>query len=103
MEEDLIEHFRVNTVGPVHLFSIFMPLILKGRAKKVIAISTGAGDTEMTLKADMFQFPAYSISKAALNMAVAKFSAVYREKGVLVMAICPGAVDTGSLNIGIVI
>ncbi|OIW25247.1 NAD(P)-binding protein [Coniochaeta ligniaria NRRL 30616] len=99
LEEDLIEHFRVNTIGPVHLFSTFMPLILKGRAKKVIAISTGASDTEMTLKADIYQAVAYSMSKAALNMAVAKFSAVYREKGVLVMAICPGAVDTGSLQI----
>ncbi len=77
-----------------------MPLILKGRAKKVIAISTGASDPEMTLSVDMFQAPSYSISKAALNMAVAKFSAIYREKGVLVMAICPGAVDTGSLQIG---
>ncbi|XXG96254.1 hypothetical protein Hte_002535 [Hypoxylon texense] len=99
LEEDLIEHFRVNTIGPVHLFSIFMPLILKGRSKKVIAISSGISDPEMTLKADIFQAVAYSISKAALNMAVAKFSAVYREKGVLVMAICPGAVDTGGLQI----
>ncbi|KAF7563264.1 hypothetical protein G7046_g852 [Stylonectria norvegica] len=99
LEEDLIEHFRVNTIGPVHLFSAFMPLILKGRAKKVIAISTGISDTEMTLKADIYQAVAYSMSKAALNMAIAKFSAVYREKGVLFMAICPGAVDTGSLQI----
>ncbi|KAH8912978.1 putative carbonyl reductase [Coniochaeta sp. PMI_546] len=99
LEEDLIEHFRVNAIGPVHLFNIFMPMILKGRAKKVIAISTGISDTEMTLKADIYQAVAYSMSKAALNMAVAKFSAVYREKGVLVMAICPGAVDTGSLQI----
>lgn len=33
-------------------------------------------------------------------MAVAKFSAVYREKGVLIMAICPGAVATKGLQIG---
>jgi NAD(P)-dependent dehydrogenase (short-subunit alcohol dehydrogenase family) len=55
----------------------------------------------MTLKADIFQATSYSMSKAALNMAVAKFSALYREKGVLCMAICPGAVDTGSLQIGV--
>lgn len=77
-----------------------MPLILKGRAKKVIAISTGMSDPEMTLLADIFQATSYAMSKAALNMAVAKFSALYREKGVLFMAICPGAVDTGSLQIG---
>lgn len=97
----MIDHFRVNTIGAVHLFNIFMPLILKGRAKKVIAISTGISDTEMTLKADIFQATSYSMSKAALNMAVAKFSALYREKGVLCMSICPGAVDTGSLQIGL--
>jgi len=54
----------------------------------------------MTLKPNMFQATSYSMSKAALNMAVAEFSALYREKGVLFMAICPGAVDTGSLQIG---
>ena len=90
----------MNAIGPVHLFNIFVPLILKGRAKKVIAISTGMSDPEMTLKADIFQATAYAMSKAALNMAVAKFSALYREKGVLCMAICPGAVDTGSLQLG---
>ncbi len=57
-------------------------------------------DPEMTLQADIYQATSYGMSKAALNMAVAKFSAVYREKGVLFMAICPGAVDTGSLRIG---
>jgi NAD(P)-dependent dehydrogenase (short-subunit alcohol dehydrogenase family) len=95
----VIEHFRVNTVGAIHLFNGFMPLILKGQAKKVIAISTGMSDPEMTLKADIYQATSYAMSKAALNMAVAKFSALYREQGVLCMAICPGAVDTGSLNI----
>lgn len=95
----MIDHFRVNTIGAVHLFNAFMPLILKGQAKKVIAISTGMSDPEMTLKADIYQATSYAMSKAALNMAVAKFSALYREKGVLCMAICPGAVDTGSLDI----
>lgn len=96
----MIDHFRVNTIGAVHLFNAFTPLILNGRAKKMIAISTGMSDPEMTLKADIYQAAAYAMSKAALNMAVAKFSALYRDKGVLCMAVCPGAVDTGSLNIG---
>ncbi|EHK47829.1 hypothetical protein TRIATDRAFT_90307 [Trichoderma atroviride IMI 206040] len=99
LEQDVIDHFRINTIGAIHLFNIFMPLILKGQAKKVIAISTGMSDPEMTLKADIYQATSYAMSKAALNMAVAKFSALYREQGVLCMAICPGAVDTGSLDI----
>jgi NAD(P)-dependent dehydrogenase (short-subunit alcohol dehydrogenase family) len=100
LEQDAIDHFRINTLGAVHLFNAFIPLILKGHAKKLIAISSGMSDPEMTLKADIYQATSYAMSKAALNMAVAKFSAVYREKGVLCMAVCPGAVDTGSLNIG---
>jgi hypothetical protein len=53
-----------------------MPLILKGKAKKVSAISKGGSDTEMTLIPDMYQATSYMMSKAALNMAVAKFSAL---------------------------
>ncbi|GAM43057.1 carbonyl reductase [Talaromyces pinophilus] len=80
LEQDAIDHFRINTLGAVHLFNAFIPLILKGHAKKLIAISSGMSDPEMTLKADIHQATSYAMSKAALNMAVAKFSAVYREK-----------------------
>ncbi|KAL1891835.1 hypothetical protein Sste5346_007379 [Sporothrix stenoceras] len=99
LEQDLVDHFRVNAVGPVHLFTAFLPLVLKSDIKKMIAISSGMGDPEMTIQADIYHATAYAMSKAALNMAIAKFSAVYREEGVLCMAICPGAVDSGSLNI----
>lgn len=37
----------------------------------------------------------YSISKAALNMAAAKFHAQYRKDGVLFLCISPGVVDVG--------
>lgn len=99
LEQDIIDHFRINTIGPVHLYNAFIPLVLKGKAKKVFAISTGMSDPEMTLKADIYQATSYALSKSALNMVIAKFSALYRKEGVLFMAICPGAVDTGSLQI----
>lgn len=37
----------------------------------------------------------YSINKAAINTAVAKFSAEYAENGVLFMGISPRAVEVG--------
>ncbi|KAI0129914.1 hypothetical protein BJ170DRAFT_681398 [Xylariales sp. AK1849] len=40
----------------------------------------------------------YSISKAAVNAAVAKFHAQYAAEGVLFMSIAPGIVDTGHHN-----
>lgn len=42
----------------------------------------------------------YCISKAAMNMAVAKFSAQYVDQGVLFTTIAPGDVDTGYYNGG---
>ncbi|KAI0468862.1 NAD(P)-binding protein [Xylaria cf. heliscus] len=87
-----------NVVGNVHLFTSLMPLILKGKAKKVIAISSGVADIELLRKYDLEIAPVYAISKAALNAAVAKFSAQYARDGVLIMSICPGVVDTQSLD-----
>ena len=98
LEKDLIDHFRINAVGPIHLFTAFMPLILQGRSKKVIAISAAMADVEMTRTFDIYQGASYSISKAALNMAVAKFSALYRKQDVLCLSICPGSVATGNMD-----
>ena len=38
----------------------------------------------------------YVISKAAVNMAVAHYNALYKKEGILFMAISPGYVDTGN-------
>lgn len=40
----------------------------------------------------------YAMSKAAMNLAVAKFSAEYSKDGVLFMSISPGLVDTGRVG-----
>ncbi|KAE9380097.1 NAD(P)-binding protein [Stipitochalara longipes BDJ] len=94
-EEDLLYAFKANVIGNIHLFNLFMPLILKARTKKVLTISTGLADDDWTTKYDIYWNTPYAISKAGLNMAVAKFSAQYRKDGVLFITICPGVVDTG--------
>ncbi|KAH8647182.1 putative carbonyl reductase [Xylariales sp. PMI_506] len=98
LEEDLLEHFKVNTIGPIQLFNLITPLVLKGKAKKVIAISTGHADLDLINHEAVAIAGPYAISKAALNIAVAKFSAEYRDQGVLFMSISPGVVDTGNLT-----
>jgi NAD(P)-dependent dehydrogenase (short-subunit alcohol dehydrogenase family) len=87
--------FKVNVVGNVHLFNLFLPLLQKGSVKKVIAISTGMADIELIRKYEIDIGGPYSISKAALNAAVAKYSAQYQKDGILFMSISPGLVDTG--------
>jgi NAD(P)-dependent dehydrogenase (short-subunit alcohol dehydrogenase family) len=98
LNASLLETFQTNCVGNIHLFNLVMPLVLKGTIKKVITISTGMADTDLTTKFNLHEGITYSISKAAMNMAVAKFSAEYSEQGVLFLAICPGSVNTGQYN-----
>ncbi|KAI8948523.1 NAD(P)-binding protein [Xylaria longipes] len=87
-----------NVIGNVYLFTSLMPLVLKGKAKKIIAISSAVADIELTRKYNLELSPVYSASKAALNAIVAKFSAQYAKDGVLIMSICPGMVDTHTLD-----
>ncbi|KAJ5675522.1 hypothetical protein N7462_008419 [Penicillium macrosclerotiorum] len=95
LENDLTQCFKVNVVSNIHLFNLFTPLILKGEAKKVIAISSGQAALDAIPKLGIEVASLYAISKAGLNTAVAKFSAQYAKDGVLFMSICPGMVDTG--------
>ncbi|OLN81852.1 putative oxidoreductase C663.08c [Colletotrichum chlorophyti] len=95
LEDDLLNCFKVNVVGNVHLFNLYIPLILKGDAKKVIAITSGLADLEVLIKYRLDHGAPYSISKAAMNIAIGKFHAQYADEGVLFLAIAPGLIDTG--------
>ena len=90
-----MECFRINVTGNIHLINLYMPLLLKGGAKKVISLSSGLADDSVTTQFSIDGAGPYSISKAAMNTAIAKFSAEYAQDGVLFMSISPGAVETG--------
>ncbi|KAI0819717.1 hypothetical protein BC628DRAFT_1332162 [Trametes gibbosa] len=94
LEEDLVDTFRTNVVGVVHTINAFLPLLRGGAAKKVIALSTGVADTAVTLGADFAAHAPYCVSKAALNLAVAKYAAELRGEGFTFLAISPGLVNT---------
>ncbi|KAI0349812.1 NAD(P)-binding protein [Trametes cingulata] len=94
LEEDLLEMYRTNVVGVIHTINTFLPLLRKSSIKKVISISSGVADPELTLKAGFVIGAPYSISKAALNSAVAKYAAEYRDEGFTFLAISPGLVNT---------
>ena len=73
-------------------------MILKGKQKKVIAISSGHADLDLISDYEIEVNAPYTVGKAALNTAVAKFGAEYGKDGVLFMSISPGVVDTGNLD-----
>ncbi|KZT43097.1 NAD(P)-binding protein [Sistotremastrum suecicum HHB10207 ss-3] len=94
LEKLLAESFRVNTIGPIHTSNVFLPLIRKGDLKKIILISTGLADLKATLSVEIDGSAPYSISKAAANMAFAKYAAAVKKEGIVVLSISPGLVNT---------
>ncbi|KAJ6580833.1 hypothetical protein B0H19DRAFT_1251118 [Mycena capillaripes] len=99
LEEDLLDNFKVNTIGTVHTINAFLPLLRNGSTKKVLALSTSVSNLDLTLSADIVAEPGYAISKAALNMVVAKYAAQYKAEGFVFLAICPGMVATSILPV----
>lgn len=97
LEEDMLDLFRINVVGNAHLFNLVVPLVRKGIAKKVIAISSGLAEPTMTTKWKLTLGYPYAVSKGALNTLITKFQAQYIDEGILFLAVCPGTVDTGHL------
>lgn len=95
MDAVVTELMQTNVTGNIHLFHLFLPLVLKGKIKKVISITTGLADVDSTNLMEVEVAPLYSVSKAALNMVVAKFNAQYKKDGVLFLSISPGVVEVG--------
>ncbi|KXJ88724.1 hypothetical protein Micbo1qcDRAFT_206885 [Microdochium bolleyi] len=94
---DLNAYWTINVVSNIHLFNLYLPLLRKSSIKKVVAISSGHADTKLVLAHDIDATMGYTVSKAALNMVVAKYHASYgKSEGVLFMSLCPGVVENDS-------
>lgn len=93
--KDLQSSFEVNVIGVINTVNTFIPLLSKGREKKVFTLSTGMADIDLINQVDIAVAAPYSISKGAVNVVVAKYNALYKSEGILFMAISPGFVDTG--------
>ncbi|KAJ6486044.1 hypothetical protein C8R47DRAFT_979867 [Mycena vitilis] len=100
LETDLLVNFKNNTISVVHCTNAFLPLLKNGSAKKVITLSSGVADSGFTLSGESPGQVGYSISKAALNMVVAKYAAQYKADGFVFLALCPGTVDTSATATG---
>lgn len=94
LEDELLRSFRANVVGVINTINAFLPLIQQGKAKKVVALTTGLADDNLTNQFEIFEHAPYSISKAALNTVVAKYNAKFQKEGILFFGISPGVVDT---------
>jgi NAD(P)-dependent dehydrogenase (short-subunit alcohol dehydrogenase family) len=90
--------FEVHVTGTVHLFNLFLPLIQKGNAKKIIATTSGHSADGPTREFHLEVAPLYAASKAAQNTIVAKYHAEFAPEGILFLAVAPGTVDVGQFG-----
>ena len=80
-----------NTFGPLLLTQKLAPLLAKAPdGGRVVNLSSGLGQLS-----DMEDsYPAYSISKTALNAVTRQLAAALKKRGVAVNTVCPGWVKT---------
>ncbi|MGH9367327.1 MAG: SDR family oxidoreductase [Thermoanaerobaculia bacterium] len=90
--EELERAYRVNAIGPLHLTQALLPNLRAGRARQVVAISSGAGS--VTRNDNRGGWYAYRASKAALNQLLRTLAQELRPEGFTCVAISPGWVRT---------
>ena len=95
LEQDLTDSFKANVVGVAHTINAFLPLTREGKLKKIVTISSQLADMDVAIRFAIDNAAPYAISKAGVNMLMAKYhAAIGIAEGILFMSISPGVVST---------
>lgn len=94
--ETLEKTYRTNVVGPFLLCQKLIPAMVKRGGGRVINVSSGLGQ----LSEPSGGYPAYRLSKTALNAVTRLFSVEANHPKIFVNSMCPGWVrtDMGGAN-----
>ncbi|XP_077642359.1 C-signal-like [Lonchura striata] len=103
--EDMIQVYTTNTVGPLLMGQVFLPLLKKAAQGSpgselscskaaIINMSSIGGSIASSYGWELMQITSYRCSKAALNMLSRCQSLAYKEHGILCVALHPGWVQT---------
>ncbi len=86
------DSYEVNVLGTLKVSAAFLPHVAKAGNGRIVVISSKAGSFVEGPKAAMMY--EYRTSKTALNMAVYTMAFETQRKGVTIVALSPGSVDT---------
>lgn len=90
LQEAIMEDsLRTNAIGPLLLTQALAPLLDDGATVANLSTMMSAMSTRTEFRA-----PSYSISKAAQNMATVQLAFALKPRGIRVVALCPGWVQT---------
>ncbi|WP_426445967.1 SDR family NAD(P)-dependent oxidoreductase [Paenibacillus sp. S-38] len=93
----LRDTFEVNTFAPFHITEALLPLLLNSEAGRIVNQSSALGSIQLLLTDELAQriaTPAYSASKAALNMLTAYWAQKTKGTKLKVNSVHPGLVKT---------
>lgn len=89
---DILETtLQTNVIGPVWMCRTFIPLLKKSKDGRIINFSSGLG--QLTVPR-MGPFPAYSISKTAINALTKLADDELKDDNIMVVSLDPGWVKT---------
>jgi len=88
--EDLHRTLLVNLYGPLRLIQTFLPMMIQNDYGRIVNVSSGMGQLS-----DMGGgYPAYRISKTAINALTSLSSVEAVGKNIKINSVCPGWVKT---------
>ncbi|EMY69088.1 SDR family NAD(P)-dependent oxidoreductase [Leptospira vanthielii] len=88
--EDLHRTLLVNLYGPFRLIQTFLPMMIQNNFGRIVNVSSGMGQLS-----DMGGgYPAYRISKTAINALTSLSSVEAVGKNIKINSVCPGWVKT---------
>ncbi|GLA02115.1 hypothetical protein AnigIFM60653_001411 [Aspergillus niger] len=98
LREMMKRTYEVNVFGAAAVTEEFIPLLERSQNPRIVFTSSTVGSLERTSDPTnawaTARIPAYSTSKAALNIHIVYYTNILREKGFKVNASCPGYIGT---------
>ena len=85
--KEIRDVFEINTLGPLRLVQMLLPLLKKSKQARVINMSSGLGALGSM---ETGEFASYRISKTGLNVVTAMLAAELAETSISVNSMCPG-------------
>lgn len=91
--KDLMSTFKINTMGPILLAQAMIGPIAKSKSKIIVNMSSYLSSIESNRDSSWLWF-SYRVSKSGLNAATRTFANSLKPKGIVVISLDPGWVQT---------